>query len=359
MTGITKHNFSKLSSGEEVALYRLDNGTMSIDIITLGAAIVSIRTPDKNGNIADVCLGFSNADDYMNQTAYLGVIAGRYANRIARGKFTINGQEYQLNCNDGRNHLHGGNIGFSKRIWQAQVIDQNENPTLRMRLTSPHMEEGYPGTVRVFVDYSLDQNNRLTIHYQGTTDKATVLNLTNHSYFNLAGHDSGTVLNHRLYINATAFARVDAQAIPTGELVPVKNTPFDFTAISPMQTIGERIFEDNQDLRNCGGYDHSYALNTNGKEQILAAVLQHDETGRVLKVYTNKPAMQLYAGNMLDGTHIGKGGCVYQKHMGVCLETQFMPDSPNQPQFPSCLLKPGEIYDYTTAFEFTTINPSC
>ncbi|WMJ22131.1 aldose epimerase family protein [Paludicola sp. MB14-C6] len=354
MTKIKQQSFSKLSSGEEIQLFCLDNGETQVEIINLGAAIVSITTPDKNGNSDDICLGLSSADAYYNQTAYLGVVAGRYANRIAKGKFSINNNEYQLNCNNGENHLHGGNIGFSKRVWNYKIINDETNPKLRLSLTSPNLEEGFPGTVNAAVEYSLDENNRLTIHYQGTTDQDTVLNLTNHTYFNLAGHNKGTILEHRLFVNGDFFARVNEQAIPTGELVPVKDTPFDFTATEPMHLIGERINADNQDLHNCGGYDHSYALNGKGKQLIQAATLYHEATGRVLNVYTNKPAMQLYTGNALDGTHIGKQGCIYNQNAGVCLETQFMPDSPNQPQFPCCVLKANDVYDYTTVFEFTT-----
>ncbi len=361
MTTIQKFKFSKLDlncgelSGQVAQVFRFDNGVMSVDITNLGGAIVAIEMPDNKGKMVDICLGFSNANDYVNQSAYFGVIAGRYANRIAKGEFELNGTKYSLDKNDGENHLHGGNIGFSKRLWDYEIIQSEDTPKLKLTLVSEDMDAGYPGKVIAQVTYSLDDDNRLAIEYNATSDKDTVINLTNHSYFNLNGHNKGDILRHKLYINGDKFVRVNKECIPTGEIVDVQGTPFDFTASEDMHTIGERIGVDNEDLINGGGYDHSYVINTEGTNLVKAATLQEDYTGRQLNVYTNKPAMQLYTGNALDKKEKGKYNCKYGKRTGVCLETQFYPDSPNQKIFPSCVLKAGENYNYTTVFEFKVI----
>lgn len=362
MTNIKKFKFATLDesygelAGKTVQMFHFDNGNMTVDITNLGATIVSIAVPDKNGDIADVCLGYSTPGEYLNSSTYFGVVAGRYANRIANGEFSLEGVKYTLNKNDGDNHLHGGNVGFDKRLWDYEIINDKENPKLKLTLISEDMDEGYPGEVTANVIYSLDAKNRLNIEYSATSDKDTIVNLTNHSYFNLNGHNKGDILRHKLYINADKFVRVGGDCIPTGELVEVEGTPFDFRACGEkMHTVGERIGADDNDIK-CGvGYDHSFVLTSNGKELIKAAILFEEYNGRMMTVYTNKPGVQLYTGNMLEKNTKGKFNSKYGKRSGLCLETQFLPDSPNHPEFPSCILKANENYNYTTVFEFSVM----
>lgn len=354
MVYLSKFKFSKLKNGENAQLFRFDNQNMTVDITNYGAAVVSINMPDKKGKLADVVLGFSDVNGYEEQSAYMGVVAGRYANRIANGAFTLNGTEYTLAKNDGENHLHGGINGFSKRLWNFEIIGDKEQPKLKLTLVSEDMDEGYPGKVQASVIYYLDKDNRFFMEYQAVSDKDTVINLTNHTYFNLNGHNKGDILRHKLYVNAKQFVRVDQSCIPTGELVDVENTPFDFTEKDNMHTIGERIAKDNADLACGNGYDHSFVLEANGKELIHAATLKEDYSGRQLNVYTNKPAVQVYTGNAIPKALKGKQNSKYGKRSGICLETQFYPDSPNHAEFPSCVLQANEQYAYTTFFEFIT-----
>lgn len=354
MIYLNKFKFSKLENGEVAQLFRFDNEKITVDITNYGAAILSIKTPDKNGKIADVVLGYSDVKDYENQNAYMGVVVGRYANRIAQGKFILNGEECKLATNDGENHLHGGVNGFSKRLWDYEIIGDKANPKLKLSLVSEDLDEGYPGKLMVNVIYSLDNNNCLKIEYNAQSDKDTIVNLTNHSYFNLNGHNKGDILRHKLYVNSKKFLRVDEKGIPTGEKVDVYNTPFDFSKKENMYSIGERIDNRNNDIKLANGYDHCFILNDDGDQIIHAATLKEEYTGRQLNVYTNKPAIQIYTGNFLNKKQKGKQNSYYGKRSGVCLETQFYPDSPNQIDFPSCILKQGENYKYETIFEFCT-----
>jgi len=287
---------------------------------------------------------YENLDKYIEATPYFGALIGRYGNRIAKGKFTLNGIQYSLATNDGPNHLHGGLIGFNKVLWNAEEIQTNDGAALKLTYLSKDGEEGYPGNVMVTVTYTLTNNNELKISYHAQTDKPTPLNLTNHSYFNLAGHNSGDILNHELTINADSFTPTDKTLIPTGQIKTVKGTPMDFTA---RQTIGARITQ----LKD--GYDHNYVLNNGNGTLSFAARVCEPETGRVMQIYTTEPALQLYTANLLDGTVKGKDAAVYNKHDALCLETQHFPDSPNRPQFSSAILQPGEEYTQLTVNEFS------
>lgn len=369
MTTITKFKFSTISKAKvkredlhyldtKVAqLFRLDNGTMTVDITNLGGAIVSIYVPDKNGKLSDICLGFSDANDYLNHDAYMGAVAGRYCNRIKAGKFSLGDIDYTLNKNDnGVNHLHGGNIGFDKQLWDYEIVRENQTSVLKLTLVSEDMQEGYPGTMTTTVVYSLDMENRLSIKYGAVCDKDTVVNLTNHTYFNLNGHNKGDVLRHKIFVNASKFVRIDKECIPNGELVDVFTTPFDFTAEGEkMHTIGERISAMDNDLECGSGYDHCFVLNGEGEKLAKAATLQEDYTGRQINVYTNAPGIQVYTANFLKGNFQGKQNCRYGKRAGVCLETEWFPDSPNHVEFPTTTLKAGEQFSTETQFEFAVI----
>lgn len=343
MTTIRQSDFPAGESGLDVKQYTLDNGKMSIDILDLGGTIASVRLPDRKGEIADVCLGFSDAHSYLTYGGYLGAMIGRYANRIGRGRFCLGGREYTLDCNDGRNHLHGGLAGFDKRLWEVR----QEGEALILSIDSPDGEGGYPGNVSVQVRAALTEENELVLNYTAQSDADTILNLTNHSYWNLRGAGNGDILGHSLQLNASRFTRVDNEAIPTGELPAVDGTVFDFR--TPHE-IGERIGADCSDLKAVGGYDHNFVIDGSGFRE--AALLSEAESGRSIRISTDLPGIQLYAGNMLDGTLVGKGGVPYGKHAGVALETQFFPDSPNRPEFPSCLLRAGEEFCHTTVYRF-------
>lgn len=342
MATLTVHKFSKTKSGEIVRLFRFENGTVSVDVLNLGAAVAAVRTPDKSGKLADICLGYSDAAGYEEQDCYFGVVVGRYANRIRGGQFQLNGQAYQLDQNDHGNCLHSGAAGFDKRLWDWET----EGDTLILRLESPDGEGGFPGSLRVEVRYRLTDENELVIDYRGVCDQDSILNLTNHSYFNLNGHGRGDILRHQLRISASRFTRVDAEAIPTGELPSVEGTPFDFREFHP---VGERIGQEDPDLQAVGGYDHNFVLDGEGLRE--AACLKESYTGRRLTVYTDLPGIQVYAGNMLKGES-GKSGARYGKRSGIALETQYFPDSPNRPEFPSCVKKAGEIYESRTVYRF-------
>ncbi len=343
--------FGKLPTGEEVQLYTLANKSgMEARIMNYGGILVSLKVPDRQGQLGDVVLGFDGLDRYVKENPYFGALIGRYGNRIAGGKFELEGKTYTLAQNNGPNHLHGGLKGFDKKLWSAESADSPDGPQLILRCVSPDGEEGYPGELRVRVTYTLTDDNALRIDYEATTDKTTIVNLTNHSYFNLKDAGATPILDHVLMIDADRFTPVDETLIPTGELRPVEGTPFDFRQPTP---IGARIDADDPQLRFAGGYDHNFVLNRTGEGLTLAARVYEPATGRVMEVLTTEPGIQFYTGNFLDGTLTGKSGVVYQKRSALCLETQHFPDSPNHPQFPSTVLKPGETYRSTTVYKFS------
>jgi len=325
-------------------------GGMEVRAIPYGGIITSIRVPDRDGRFDDVVLGYDDPGSYMtNNAPYMGAIIGRYCNRIAKGMFTLDGQPYRLATNNGPNHLHGGNKGFDKMVWQAEEFRNAYGAGVIFRYSSPDGEEGFPGTVRAQVTYTLNDRNELIVDYLASSDKATPLNLTQHSYFNLTGA-ARDVLDHEVTINADRYTPVDPTLIPTGAMAPVDGTPFDFR--KPV-TIGSRITQEDQQLRNGKGYDHNFVLNRQGEGLVHAARVYEPSTGRVLDVSTTEPGVQFYSGNFLDGSIKGKSGRLYQQHFGFCLETQHFPDSPNQPQFPSTILRPGTEFRSRTVFAFS------
>lgn len=346
---IQRSVFGKMPDGQEINLYTLTNSKgMQVGITNYGARIVSIVVPGRDGQKADVVLGFDDLKGYLGNDPFFGAIVGRYGNRIAKGKFKLDGVEYRLPINDGPNSLHGGTKGFDKRVWDAREVDRD---AVELTYLSKDGEEGYPGNLSVKVVYTLENNNELRIDYTATTDKDTVLNLTNHSYFNLAGAGSGSILDEVMMINASRFTPIDSTMIPTGELRSVEGTPFDFRKPTP---IGARIKEDNQQLKFARGYDDNFVLDRKGPGLELAARVYDPKSGRVLEVLTTQPGVQFYTGNFLDGTIHGKEGKAYNYRSAFCLETQHFPDSPNHPQFPSTELKPGQTYHETTVFKFST-----
>ncbi len=350
--GMKKQPFGKTPDGKEITLYTLTNKNgMEVTIANFGGVVVSLKPPDRSGKFADVVLGYDSLDGYLTNPSYFGAIIGRYANRIAHGKFTLDGKVYTLAINNGENSLHGGTIGFNKKVWTARDISTENAPTLELKYVSTDGEEGYPGTLSVRVVYTLTAQNELKIEYSATTDKDTVLNLTNHSYFNLAGQGSGDILGHMLTIHSGKFTPVDAGLIPTGELRAVQGTPFDFTKSTG---IGERIGQNEEQLKVANGYDHNWVVNHAKPGDIsLAAQVYEPKGGRVLEVWTDQPGIQFYTGNFLDGTIHGKGGIPYGQRTGFCLETQHYPDSPNHAEFPTTLLKPGSRFHSTTIFKFS------
>ena len=348
---ITKEPFGKTDEGIAVDLYTLTNAQgAQAKIITYGGIVVSLKVPDRNGKLDDVVLGYDNLAGYLkNNGPYLGALIGRYANRIAKGRFSLNGNEYHLAQNNGENHLHGGVRGFDKVVWTGRPLTVRNGAALELTYLSKDGEEGYPGNLSVKVVYTLTDTNELRIDYSATTDKPTIVNLTHHSYFNLAGQGNGEILKHQLFINADQFTPTDAGSIPTGELRKVRGTPFDFTRATG---IGARIDQDDEQLKFGSGYDHNFVLTKNGKSLTLAARAFEPTTGRVMEVFTTEPGLQLYTGNFLDGTITGKDGKVYNQHYGFCLEAQHFPDSPNKPAFPSVVLTPGRKYAQTTIYRF-------
>ncbi len=340
-----------LAHAQKIDLYTLKNRNgMEVKIINFGGTVTSISVPDRSGKFADVVLGFNNVDDYLKPHPSFGTAIGRFGNRIAKGRFTLNGVEYKLAVNNGENHLHGGIKGFDDVFWTAEEVKTIDGPAVRLSYLSKDGEEGYPGNLQVTMVYTLTERNELKIDYTATTDKDTVVNLTHHSYFNLAGEGNGDILKHRLKLNAARFTPTDAGSIPTGELRSVKGTPFDF--LMP-HAIGERINQDDEQLKFGGGYDHNYVIN--GRMGVLrqAAVVTDPSSGRVMEVWTTEPGVQLYTGNFLDGTLTGKSGKTYQKRSGFCLETQHYPDSPNKPNFPTTTLKKGATFKSTTIYRFS------
>jgi aldose 1-epimerase len=344
-----KQSFGKTEDGQQTDLYILTNKHgMEITITNYGGTVVTLKVPDRNGKLDDVVLGYDKLDDYAAGKAYFGAIVGRYANRIAHAKFTLDGITYTLPKNDGDNHLHGG---FNKRVWTPKDVSSSAGQALELTYLSKDGEEGFPGNLSVKVVYTLTDENELKIDYSATTDKDTVLNLTNHCYFNLAGQGNGDILQHQLMIRADRFTPVDANLIPTGELRSVKGTPFDFTTAT---AIGARIDQDNEELKLGRGYDHNWVLNSGTTGSLtLAAQAYEPHSGRLLEVQTTQPGLQFYTGNFLDGIH-GKQGKVYNRRNAFCLETQHFPDSPNHPDFPSTVLKPGQHFVSTTVYRFST-----
>ena len=345
----------KTEDFDQIQLFTLTNSSgVTIKITNYGAIVTSIVVPDRNGKMADIALGYNSLEGYTNAVnrPYFGAIVGRYGNRIAKGTFAIDGKSYSLAINNNPNHLHGGGIGFDKVVWNAKIIQLNNTDALELTYLSKDMDEGYPGNLQIKVVYSLSSENVLTVDYNATTDKATPVNLTQHSYFNLKGEGEGTILDHELMLNAKQFVPIDAVSIPTGELASVVGTPFDFT--SP-KTIGRDIGDSHQQLKHGIGYDHTFVLDrsANASGMTLAARVYEPASGRTLEVETTEPGVQFYCGNFLDGRLIGKSGKPYVHRGGFCLETQHFPDSPNQPNFPSTILKPGETYKTKTAFKFS------
>jgi aldose 1-epimerase len=352
MAGITQESFGKISETENADIFTLRNTAgMTVRISNYGGTIVSWTAPDKDGNFEDITLGYDSLASYQKGSPYFGALVGRYGNRIAKGKFTLDGKTYTLATNNGANTLHGGLKGFDKVLWKTLTVD-GEEPQLVLNYTSKDGEEGYPGSLSVEVIYTLTKDNSLKIDYKATTDKATVVNLTNHAYFNLAGVKNITpILDHELTLNADKFLPVDATLIPTGELKPVAGTPFDFRKT---KKIGLQI-NDTTDvqIKYGGGYDHCWVSAYSSKTLKLVATVHEPKSGRVMEVLTTEPAFQFYTGNFLDGTNIGKGGVTYPKRTGFCIETQHYPDSPNQSKFPSTVLRPKEIYQTSTVYKFS------
>ena len=344
---VTKKDFGKTADGQPVELYTLTNGNgMKVDIMTYGGTLMTLTAPDRSGKFGDVILGMDDVASYQKGTAYFGALIGRYGNRIGKAQFVLDGKTYKLPANDNGNTLHGGTKGFDKRIWAAKPGNGAE---LELTYVSKDGEEGFPGTLTAKVVYSLTEKNELKIDYTATTDKNTVVNLTNHAYFNLAGPGEGTILNHDVTINGDRFTPVDSGLIPTGELRAVKGTPFDFTKAT---AIGSRIDQNDEQLKFGKGYDHNWVLNKGAGGLTKAADVYEPKTGRVMEVWTTEPALQFYTGNFLDGSLKGKGKTF--AHRGAfCMETQHYPDSPNKPSFPSTTLKPGQTYKTTTIYRFS------
>ena len=345
--------FGDLPDGRNIDVITLVNGEgTQVRFLTLGGIIVSLHTADRDGRLDDITLGYDALESYLTDAHFFGALIGRYANRIARGQFSLNGQEYQLPINNPPNHLHGGPEGFHRAVWNAEIFNTNGDVGAVLTHVSPTGDEGYPGNVRARVMYTLTRDNELALDYQATTDEPTPVNLTQHAYWNLAGHDRGSALAHELQINASRYTPVDELLIPTGELRVVANTPFDFRE---PRAIGDRIDADDEQLEMGGGYDHNFVLDgESGTEPRFAARLCERESGRVLEMFTTEPGIQLYTGNGLGDHVIGKQWRVYAQYGAVALETQHFPDSPNHPEFPSCILEPGQEYRSRTIYKFST-----
>lgn len=343
---LTTAPFGRTPDGAAVDLYTLRNAHgLTVKVMTYGCIITEIHTPDRNGQMGDIVLGFDNLDGYLRGHPYFGCVVGRYANRIAQARFTLDGQTYTLAANNGPNALHGGLKGFDKVVWQAEPLSVPNGVAVRFRHVSPDGEEGYPGTLQALVTYTLTDDNELRLDYEATTDKPTVVNLTNHTYWNLAG--GGDIYGHELTLFADRFTPVDDTLIPTGEIAPVAGTPMDFTRPKPIGRDLKQLTNDPQ------GYDHNFVLRHGGGKLAPCATVYEPKTGRVLEIRTDQPGVQFYSGNFLDGTLTGKGGWVYRQHHALCLETQHFPDSPNQPRFPSTVLRPGQVYKTTTVHKFS------
>jgi aldose 1-epimerase len=349
---ITREPFGTTADGKTVDLLTLTNATgLEVRAMTYGATIVSLRTPDRDGRLGDIVLGYPTLAGYLEKSPYFGAVVGRYGNRIAKGRFTLDGKTYSLARNNGPNHLHGGVKGFDKVVWTADTSRNDSSASITFTYASPAGEEGYPGTLQARVTYTLTDRNELRVEYSATTDAPTPVNLTQHSYFNLAGAGAGDILGHELMIAADRYTPVDSTLIPTGEIAPVAGTPFDFRTAT---AIGARIEQNDVQLKRGGGYDHNWVLNRGARDGDLvpAARVIERTTGRTLDIFTTEPGIQFYSGNFLDGTITGKDQRVYRHRYGFCLETQHFPDSPNHQNFPSTILRPGEEYRSTTVFRF-------
>lgn len=351
---VKQESFGKTADGKEAKIFTLVNQKGGeARIIEYGATVVSLKMPDRNGKSGDIVLGMNSLDEYTNDiyqkaNPYFGAIAGRYANRIAKGQFSLEGKKYQLTTNNGANHLHGGKVGFDKVFWTGREVAAQNGAAVEFTYQSKDGEEGYPGNLTAKVVYTLTDDNELKIDYTATTDKETVVNLTHHSYFNLAG--SGDILKHNLQINADKFTPIDKESIPLGALKAVENTPFDFRQA---KEIGKDIESTDEQLKNGKGYDHNFVLNGASGTMRQAAIVTEEKSGRVMEVLTTEPGIQLYTGNFLDGSLKGKNGAVYNLRNGFCLETQHFPDSPNHSDYPSTVLKPGETYKTSTVYKFS------
>lgn len=345
-----KELFGKLADGTKVYRWSLENGGTRMKVLSYGGVVQSLEIPDRRGRYANVSLGFDNLDDYVARSPHFGALIGRYGNRIAKGRFTLDGKEYQLSVNDGENSLHGGALGFDYRVWDVEPFTDGPDVGLVLHYTSVDGEMGYPGTLRATVTYTLTRRGDWRIDYEATTDKATVVNLTSHVYWNLAGEGSGTIEDHELSIAASRYTPTDTGLIPTGELAKVSGTPFDFRRAKP---IGRDIRDAHPQLVTAKGFDHNWVLDkgiTDRPEHI--ATLREHTSGRTLRIATDQPGLQFYSGNFLDGTLTGTGGSLYRQGDALCLETQHFPDSPNQPSFPSTVLRPGETYRTSTVHSF-------
>jgi aldose 1-epimerase len=344
---VTHSPFGTLPDGTAVEAYTLTSPSVELKVITLGARVVALDTKDRNGKMGDIALGYNSPGPYVTaKNAYFGAVPGRYANRIANGKFSIDGKPYQITINDGPNALHGGKVGFDQHVWSAQEVPNG----VEFTLVSPDGDQGFPGTLTAHVRYTLS-GSTVRIEYSATTDKPTVVNLTNHTYFNLSGDGNPSILNEKLTLDADQYTPISATLIPTGELAPVAGTPFDFTHPT---TIGARIAENNEQLQRAGGYDHNWVVRGTPGQLRPAATVFDPASGRILNVETTEPGIQFYTGNFLDGTLIGKTGTPYPKRSALCLETQHFPDSPNHPSFPSTLLQPGKTFQSETTWTFST-----
>lgn len=351
---VTMTSFGKLPDGRDASLYTLVNANgVRADITNYGGIVVRLLVPDRAGKLDDVVLGYNSVEDYVRGSPYFGALIGRVGNRIAHGRFTLDGREHALATNNTPGgipcHLHGGEVGFDKVLWHAEPLLVDGTPGLRLRYLSRDGEEGYPGNLDVTVHYWLGNDNSLKVEYHATTDRATPVNLTQHSYFNLKGEGRGDILDHVLTLHAPHYTPVDAGLIPTGKIAPVAGTPFDFTT---PRRVGERVNADDAQIKFGGGYDHNWVLAPARRELALAAKVHEPESGRVMEVWTEEPGIQFYCGNFLDGTNVGKSGRPYEFRSGFCLETQHFPDSPNQPTFPSTILRPGEHYRTRTVYRF-------
>lgn len=347
---IEKNLFGKMPDGTEINLYMLRNkNNMSVGIINYGGIIVHINVPDRNGHMDDVNLGYDNLESYIEKGLYFGAIIGRHANRIENAEFDLNGKSYNLAKNDGNNHLHGGNRGFDKVVWQAEIVDNEGVQSLQLKYLSPDGEENYPGNLDVKVLYTLMDDNALRINYTAVPDKDTVVNLTNHAYFNLSGHASGDILNHQVMINADRFTVINDECIPTGEIRDVSNTPMD---LRTLKTIRCGIDSNDEQIAFGRGYDHNWVLSIPGDKLEKVAEVYDPKTGRVMEVFTTKPGLQFYSGNSIDRT-TGKGGAAYDRRSALCLETQYFPNGTKHKHFPSPFLKAGEEYRHTTIYKFS------
>jgi aldose 1-epimerase len=348
---ITQKAFGKTSKGEEATLYTISNNNgMKVSFTDYGANIVSIFVPDSKGNIADIALGFENIEGYEENGPGFGSFIGRHANRIGGARFELNSKVYELEKNDGQNNLHGGFIGYNKFMYETEIYEEEDITSIEFSRLSPHMEQGFPGNLDVTVTYSLTEANELVIEYHAVSDKDTIVNLTNHSYFNLAGHNAGSVLEHQIWIKANQFTPTTKDLIPTGELWDVTGTPMDFRK---MKKIGQDINADYEPLIMAGGYDHNFVLDISGTEVEKVAELYEEKSGRRMEVFTDLPGMQLYTANMLTPVKNGKEGATYGKWAGVCFETQYFPNSCNIPTFPSCVLEAGKEFDSVTIYKFS------